>query len=95
MLHAVDARTGRALWTQELDGEVWGSTLVADGKVYVGTHRGTLWVLRAGRDKEVLGATNLGRPIHTTPVAANGVLYVATMNRLHALAVSPDNPHCP
>lgn len=91
MLHAVDARTGRACWTQELDGEVWGSTLVADGKVYVGTHRGTLWVLRAGRTKEVLGSTNLGRPIHTTPVAANGVLYVATMNRLYALAASPDS----
>lgn len=95
MLHAVDGRTGRALWTQELDGEVWGSTLVADGKVYVGTHRGTLWVLRAGRAKEVLGSTNLGRPIHTTPVAANGVLYVATMNRLYALAAAPGDSKRP
>jgi len=92
MLHCVDARTGQAVWTHELDGEVWGSTLVADGKLYVGTHRGTLWVLAAGRDKRVLGSVDLGDPIHTTPVAANGVLYVATMSQLYAVAVpvSPD-----
>jgi outer membrane protein assembly factor BamB len=92
MLHCVDARTGRACWTHELDGEVWGSTLVADGKLYVGTHRGTLWVLAAGRDKQVLGSVDMGDHLYTTPIAANGVLYVATMSQLYALAVPPGNP---
>lgn len=89
MLHCVDVRTGKAVWTHELDGEVGGSTLVADGKIYVGTHRGTLWVLAAGRDKQVLSSVDFDRPIYTTPVAANGVLYVATMTQLYALAVAP------
>jgi outer membrane protein assembly factor BamB len=92
MLHCVDARTGQAYWTHELDGEVWGSTLVAEGKLYVGTHRGTLWVLQAGREKRVIGSAQMGDPIHTTPIAANGVLYVATMTRLYALAVPPGTP---
>jgi len=91
-VHCVDTRTGQACWTRELDGEVWGSTLVADGRLYVGTGRGTLWVLTAGRDKQVLGSVDMGDPIHTTPVAANGVLYVATMTRLYALAIPPGNP---
>jgi outer membrane protein assembly factor BamB len=92
MLHCVDARTGQACWTHELDGEVWGSTLVADGKLFVGTQHGTLWVLEAGREKLVLGSVEMGEPIHTTPIAANGVLYVATMTRLYALALPPGNP---
>ena len=32
-LHCIDAVTGKGVWTHELDGEVWASALVADGKV--------------------------------------------------------------
>ncbi len=83
-VHCVDAATGKAVWTHKLSGEIWGSTLVADGKVYVGTRRGELCVLAAGRQKRVLSSAQLGSPISGTPVAANGVLYVATASRLWA-----------
>jgi hypothetical protein len=36
----------------------------------------------------VLSRIPLGSPISATAVAANGVLYVATMNRLYAIANS-------
>jgi outer membrane protein assembly factor BamB len=85
--HCVDARTGEALWTQELGGEVWGSALVADGKVYVGTRRGDFWVFALSREKKLLHRIELGAPISATPVAANGVLYVGTMTQLLALQV--------
>ncbi len=88
VLHCVDIATGRAVWTHEANGDFWASPLVADGKVYVGTRRGQFLILRAGREKAVLAAVNLGAPISATATAANGVLYVATMNRLFALAVS-------
>ncbi|HNQ88155.1 MAG TPA: PQQ-binding-like beta-propeller repeat protein [Verrucomicrobiota bacterium] len=85
-LHCVDAATGQALWTHELTGETWASPLVADGRVYVGTRRGVFHVLAAAREKRVLFEANLGSPISATAVAANGTLYVATMNRLYAAA---------
>lgn len=87
VLHCVDAVTGRAVWTHEAGGDFWASPLVADGKVYAGTRRGEFWILRAGREKQVLARVALGSPISATAVAANGVLYVATMNRLFAVAV--------
>ncbi len=86
VVHCVDAETGKGVWTHKAGGEIWGSTLVADGKVYVGTRRGELCILAAGREKKLLAAIKLDSPIHGTPVAANGVLYVATMRRLYALA---------
>jgi len=86
MIHCVDAKTGQAVWTQETGGEIWGSPLVADGKVYVGTMRGRLWVMAAGREKRLLGASFLDGPIPTSPTAANGTLYVATMRTLYALS---------
>ncbi len=84
-LHCVDLSSGAPLWTQELQGETWASPFVADGKVYVGTRRGFLHVLAAARDKKALATLALGSPISATTVAANGVLYIATMTHLHAV----------
>ncbi|HRI14536.1 MAG TPA: PQQ-binding-like beta-propeller repeat protein [Verrucomicrobiota bacterium] len=91
-LHCVDAVTGREMWNQELGGEVWASALIADGKVYVGTRRGDFWVFALGREKKILSQAQLDGPISATPVAANGVLYVATQTRLHAFANSAGRP---
>lgn len=84
-VHCVDAQTGRPCWVHDVRGETWASTLVADGKVYVGTRKGDFWVLAAGREKRVLSSVRLEDAIYSTTVAANGTLYVATMTRLYAL----------
>lgn len=84
-LHCVDARTGKPYWTHEVKGEVWASTLVADGKVYLGTRSGEFWVLAASKEKKVLNTIEFGSPISGTATAANHTLYVATMTHLYAL----------
>jgi outer membrane protein assembly factor BamB len=89
-VHCVDATTGQRVWAHDAGGEMWASPLVADGKVYVGTRRGDFWVLAAGREKQVLSSFDSGSPISATAVAANGTLYVTTMNRLFAVANRTD-----
>ncbi len=84
-VHCVDADTGRAYWVHDAGGEIWASTLVADGKVYIGTRRGDFCVLATGKEKRVLSSIRLDAPVHGSPVAANGTLYVATMTRLYAI----------
>lgn len=84
-IHCLDAATGEGLWKHEARSEFWASTLVADGKVYAGTRRGDFHILAAGRVKKVLATVDLRDPISATAVAANGVLYVATMRNLYAL----------
>jgi outer membrane protein assembly factor BamB len=88
-IHCVDAATGKGLWTHKADGDIWGSPLVADGKVYVGTRRAEFVVLAAAREKKVLSSAHLGdgELVNGTVTAANGVLYVPTMTRLFALQV--------
>ena len=46
-----------------------------------------LVVLAAGKQKKVLSQINLGAPLYATPVAANGVLYVASLRYLYALSL--------
>ncbi|MSU65716.1 MAG: pyrrolo-quinoline quinone [Opitutus sp.] len=83
--HCVEAATGRPVWTHEVNGEVWASPLVADGKIYLGTRSGAFYVFATGREKRLLSESQLGRPISATVTAANGTLYVATMTHLYAV----------
>jgi outer membrane protein assembly factor BamB len=82
----IDIETGKPVWVHRANGDIWSSTLVADGRVYVGSLRGDFWTLAAGRELKVLSRIDLGEPIHATPIAANGTLYVGTMRRLFAVA---------
>jgi outer membrane protein assembly factor BamB len=77
--------TGGALWTHDIKGDVWGSPMVVDGKVYLGTRSGSFYVFAAGREKQMLSTIDLISPISATATAANGVLYVATMKELFAI----------
>ena len=89
LLHCVDLATGQPVWTHELRKEIWGSALVADGKVFVGSYGGDFCVLAAGREKKELATITLDAPIGTTPAAANGVLYINSLNTLYAIALPP------
>jgi outer membrane protein assembly factor BamB len=84
-LHCLDAETGKPYWVHEVGSPVSGSTLVADGKVYLGTNRNEFWVLAAGKEKKVISQIRMRDKIHATPTAANGVLYVATNRHLYAV----------
>lgn len=84
-IYCADAATGKVCWTHETKSDIWGSTLVADGKVFVGSNGGEFFVFNAAREKNVLFSAELDSPIHSTPIAANGTLYVSTMNWLYAI----------
>ncbi len=84
-VHCLDAETGQLYWTHETEGEIWGSTLVADGKVYIGTRRGDFWILAADKNKKVIAQIDFDASICGSPVVANGTLYVATLERLWAI----------
>ena len=83
-LYCFDAATGEKYWFYPTGSEVWGSTMVADGKIYLGTKKGLL-VLAAGKKPKLLASIHLGTPVYCTPVAANGVLYVASQRYLWAV----------
>jgi outer membrane protein assembly factor BamB len=60
--------------------------VVANGKVYISTEKRNLWVLKAGREKEVLLRSQL-RTVGITPVVEDGVFYLPTQRRLFALKI--------
>ncbi len=92
-IHCLDADTGHLHWTYDMKAHMWGSTLVADGKLYAGDEDGDFVVMLAAREKRLLSETNLGAPVYSTPIVANGVLYVAS--NTHLFAVHDSARHAP
>lgn len=84
-LHCMDADSGQIYWQHDLGAGVWcASPIVAKGKVYISTEDKVLWILKAGKEKEVLSRSRL-RSLAITPMAHNGVLYLPTQKRLFAV----------
>lgn len=86
MLHCVDLQSGKRCWTHDMMSTVWGSTLLADGKVFVGNQDGKLMVFAAKREAaEVLAEFDTDRysSVYSSPVIVDGSLYLADLRRLY------------
>lgn len=88
-LSCIEATTGKRLWSHDHLSNIWGSPLVAEGKVYVQTGEGVVHIFAAGREKKLLAKIDTLPDIaHGTPVAANGVLYITGQKKLYAVALT-------
>jgi outer membrane protein assembly factor BamB len=85
-LHCLDAKTGKPYWTHDMLAAIWGSPMVIDGKVYLGDEDGDVVVLEAAKEKKLIAEMNMGSSVYSTPVPANGALFIVNRNQLFALA---------
>lgn len=76
--------SGKPYWVYRSGAQVWGSTLVADGKVFLPTHRG-LVVLAEGKKMKLLGKSSVGSELDGSPVAVKDTLYVTSRHDLWAV----------
>ena len=99
-VYCLDAETGKVNWIHDMKAHIWGSTMVADGKVYIGDEDGDFIVLAANKGKKlppdkvkqggpeneavVMSETNLGSPVYGTAIVANGAIYIQSNTHLFA-----------
>ena len=84
--HCLDIKTGKPVWTYDTLAAIWGSPFIADGKVYLGDEDGEIVVVEAAKELKVLSEISMGNAVYSTPVAANGVLYIMNRCELYAIA---------
>jgi outer membrane protein assembly factor BamB len=88
-VYALDAKTGEPFWEFDTKGHIWGSTLAVDGKVLIANEEGELYVLSGGKEGgEELALLEFPAPIYSSPVIANGIMYLATQTHLYAFGRS-------
>jgi outer membrane protein assembly factor BamB len=89
ILIAFDPATGAVSKQGRLKGAIdkyFASPVAADGKVYLVSQDGTISVVSARRDWEILGVSPLGEEVFATPAIAGGRLFVRTTAALYAFA---------
>jgi outer membrane protein assembly factor BamB len=84
-LHCFDAKTGKKYWDHNLKADIWGSPYWVDGKIYIGTDDGEIYIFKHGKEKELLETIDMRAKVRGTPVAVNGVLFVMTESHLYAI----------
>ena len=89
LVHCLDARTGKLLWTHDMMASIWASPLVADGKVYIADEDGDVVVFALAREKKILAENQMPQPVYGTPTAEDGILYIATRTHLVAIGFPP------
>jgi outer membrane protein assembly factor BamB/HEAT repeat protein len=85
-IHCLDAATGAHVWKHETNEAIWGSLLLAGDRLYAGNVEGSMTVLRAGRQKQLLGQIEMDAPLYSPPALVGDALYLATANRLYLIA---------
>jgi outer membrane protein assembly factor BamB len=84
-MHCLDAATGQRYWQHDFRTSIWGSPYWVDGRVFVATQDGDVVIFAHGRTAKVLATIEMEEPIESSPVAANGTLYIATHKKLFAI----------
>ncbi len=81
VFNVFDARTGDRIYQQRLGDGTTGFTaslVAADGKVYFTSEDGDVYVVKAGREYELLAKNPLGDYAMATPAISEGTLYFRT-----------------
>jgi outer membrane protein assembly factor BamB len=60
------------------------SPVATGGRIYLANEDGVVFVLKAGRDWDVIASNDLGEPIYATPALSQGQIYVRAQKSLFA-----------
>ena len=85
VLSAYDAKTGENVYQQRLPTSFSASPVAADGKLYLSSEDGDVFVVKAGRQYELLSRNTMGQPLMATPALTDGMLIVRGQNAIYAL----------
>ena len=91
-LHCIDWKTGVRNWRHDLESAVWGSSLLVDQKLLLGSEEGELLIFdatKANPGKPRAIQTQFWSSVYSTPVVANGKLFIADRTRLYVVSIKP------
>lgn len=89
-IHCLDAKTGKKHWTYDALADLFASPLVIEDKVYVTSQDGSVFILALSKTKKLLAMREDAGMLRTSPVFANGSLYLADSNRLTVIRGTKD-----
>jgi outer membrane protein assembly factor BamB len=87
-LSAFEAKTGNRLWMEHLGRHHSASPVLADGHLYFTDDDGITYVLRAGKEFQIVARNALGEECYASPAIARGQIFLRTLNHLYCIGTS-------
>lgn len=85
-LVCIDAKSGEKLYEERtVRDRHRASPVYADEKLYLTARNGTVTVVKAGREFEIIAKNDLGEPTTSSPAFSNGTIYIRTFKALYAI----------
>jgi len=94
-VYCLDAKTGMQYWQHDTMAHIRNSPLILDDNVYVGDEDGIVHIFGLSQEKRIFATIEMDGEIVSSPVFANGVLYVATSEYLYAIQEGHTTPPPP
>ena len=87
MVRCFHAVTGEQFYEKRLGAKagIISSLVAANDKIYCASENGTVYVLAAGPEFELLAENKMGQPCFATPAISSGVIFVRTSEKLVAI----------
>jgi outer membrane protein assembly factor BamB len=87
VLAAYDVKTGQRIYQERVagGGSFSASPVAADGKLYLTSEDGDVFVVRAGPKYELLATNPMSQVIMATPAIANGVIFIRGLKDVFAI----------
>jgi outer membrane protein assembly factor BamB len=85
VLSAYYAKTGENIYQQRLPTSFSASPVAADGKLYLSSEDGDVFVVKTGRQYELLSRNTMSQPLMSTPALTDGMLILRGNNAIYAL----------
>ena len=84
VLRCFSAATGTIKYQQRMPESFLGSPVAADGKIYLSSADGNVYVVAAGPEYRLLSTNAMGEPIAATPAFTDGTIIIRTLHHLFA-----------
>ena len=79
----LNAKTGEIIWTSRVGGRYWASPIAANGLVYFPSQEGTLVVVKASDEFELVAMNKLESGFNASPAVAGDSLILRTFTHLY------------
>jgi outer membrane protein assembly factor BamB len=86
VLSAYNAKTGERLYQERLPSSFSASPVAADGKLYLSSEDGEVFVVRAGPKYELLATNSMNEALMATPAISDGIVLLRSQNFVFAVA---------
>jgi outer membrane protein assembly factor BamB len=85
ILVCLDSKTGKEVYRKRLGAASNSSPIASGGRIYVSDTEGTTFVIKAGREFELLSTNSLGERITASPAVVGDALYHRTDSHVYCI----------